>query len=49
VVELLGALGHDILTVQKAGKANQGISESDVLAFASSEKRAVSSIPEMTA
>ena len=41
VVELLRALGHDILTVQEAGKANQGIPDSDVLAFASSEKRAV--------
>jgi predicted nuclease of predicted toxin-antitoxin system len=41
VVELLRALGHDILTVQEAGRANQGIPDSDVLAFASSEKRAV--------
>lgn len=41
VVELLRALGHDVLTVQEAGKANQGIPDSDVLAFATSEKRAV--------
>lgn len=41
VVELLRALGHDILTVQEAGKANQGIPDSDVLAFAIREKRAV--------
>jgi predicted nuclease of predicted toxin-antitoxin system len=41
VVELLPALGHDVLTVQEAGKANQKIPDSDVLAFASSEKRAV--------
>ena len=41
VVELLRALGHDILTVQEAGRANQKIPDSDVLAFASSEKRAV--------
>ncbi len=41
VVEFLRALGHDVLTVQEAGKANQRISDSDVLAFASAEKRAV--------
>ena len=41
VVELLRALGHDILTVQEAGKANQRISDSDVLAFATREQRAV--------
>lgn len=41
VVELLRALGHDILTVQEAGRANQGIPDENVLAFASSEKRAV--------
>jgi Protein of unknown function DUF82. len=41
VVELLRALGQDVLTVQEAGKANQKIPDSDVLAFASSEKRAV--------
>lgn len=41
VVQLLRALGHDVLTVQEAGKANQGISDSDVLTFASNEKRAV--------
>jgi predicted nuclease of predicted toxin-antitoxin system len=41
VVELLRNLGHDVLTVQEAGKANQRIPDGDVLAFASSEKRAV--------
>lgn len=41
VVELLRALGHDVLTVQEAGKANQRISDSDVLAFATSSQRAV--------
>jgi predicted nuclease of predicted toxin-antitoxin system len=41
VVEFLRALGHDVLTVQEAGRANQGISDSDVLAFATSENRAV--------
>ncbi|HEY9850222.1 MAG TPA: DUF5615 family PIN-like protein [Leptolyngbyaceae cyanobacterium] len=37
----LRALGHDVLTVQEAGNANQGMPDSDVLAFATSEKRAV--------
>jgi predicted nuclease of predicted toxin-antitoxin system len=41
VVEFLPALGYDVLTLQEAGKANQKIPDSDVLAFASSEKRAV--------
>ena len=41
VVELLRTLGHDVLTVREAGKANQRIPDSDVLAFASAEKRAV--------
>ena len=41
VVELLRALGHDVLTVQEAGRANRKIPYPDVLAFASSEKRAV--------
>ena len=41
VVELLRALGHDVLTVQEAGRANHKIPDPDVLAFASSEKRAV--------
>jgi len=41
VVKLLRALGHDVLTVQEAGRANQKIPDPDVLAFASSEKRAV--------
>lgn len=41
VVELLRDLGHDVLTVQEADKANQRISDPDVLAFATSSKRAV--------
>jgi predicted nuclease of predicted toxin-antitoxin system len=41
VVEFLRTLGHDVLTVQEAGKANQGIADSDVLAFATNENRAV--------
>jgi predicted nuclease of predicted toxin-antitoxin system len=41
VVELLRELGHDVLTVQEAGKANQSICDPDVLAFATKENRAV--------
>jgi predicted nuclease of predicted toxin-antitoxin system len=41
VVECLRALGHDVLTVQEAGRANQKIPDPDVLAFATSENRAV--------
>ena len=41
VVELLRALGHDVLTVQEAGRANQKIPDPDVLAFATSFNRAV--------
>lgn len=41
VVEFLRALGHDVLTVQEAGKANQRIPDQDVLALATSEERAV--------
>lgn len=41
VVELLRAFGHDILTVQEAGKADQGIRDEDVLAYASRESRAL--------
>jgi predicted nuclease of predicted toxin-antitoxin system len=41
VVEFLRVLGHDVLTVQEAGKANQKIPDLDVLTFATSEQRAV--------
>ncbi len=41
VVELLRAFGHDVLTVQAAGKANLRISDDEVLAFATSQGRAV--------
>jgi Domain of unknown function (DUF5615) len=34
VVELLWALGHDVLTVQAAGNAGQKIPDEDVLVFA---------------
>lgn len=40
----LRSLGHDVLTVQEAGNANQRISDSDVLAFATSDHRAVLTI-----
>lgn len=41
VVELLRALGHDVLTVQEARNANRGIPDEDVLAFAVTNERAV--------
>ena len=44
VVKLLRELGHDILTVQEAGKANQRIPDEDVLAFAIADNRVVLTI-----
>jgi hypothetical protein len=41
VVRELRALGHDVLTAHKAGKANQQISDEDQLAFAVSLGRAI--------
>ncbi|MBW4489198.1 MAG: DUF5615 family PIN-like protein [Trichocoleus desertorum ATA4-8-CV12] len=41
VSELLQTMGHDILTVQEAGNANQGIPDEDVLTFAIRENRAI--------
>ena len=41
VVELLRNLGHDVLTVQEAGNANQKIPDEKVLAFALSIDRAI--------
>ena len=41
VSELLRNMGHDVLTVQEAGKANLGIPDEEVLAFAISDNRAV--------
>jgi hypothetical protein len=41
VVEELRRLGHDVLTVLEAGRANQGIPDADVLADASTLGRAV--------
>ncbi|MEM8809773.1 MAG: DUF5615 family PIN-like protein [Cyanobacteria bacterium P01_G01_bin.38] len=41
VVEHLRALEHDVLTVQEAGKAGLKIPDDEVLAFATSQGRAV--------
>jgi Domain of unknown function (DUF5615) len=41
VVETLRALGHDVLTVREAGKADKSVADVQVLAFAAGEKRAV--------
>ena len=38
-VEALRRLGHDVLTSLEAGRANQKISDSEVLAFAINEER----------
>ncbi len=39
VVEELRKFGHDVLTIQETGKANQAMSDEEVLAFANKEKR----------
>lgn len=39
VVEELRRLGHDVLTIQETGQANQSLSDEAVLAFASAEGR----------
>ena len=41
VVEELRWLEHDVLTTQEAGKAEQSVPDEEVLAFASSQGRAV--------
>lgn len=41
VVEQLRQLGHDVLTAQQAGQAQQGIPDPQVLAFATALGRAV--------
>ena len=41
VVEELRRLGHDVLTTQEAGKADQEVPDDKVLAFACAEVRAV--------
>ena len=39
VVKCLRDLGHDVLTVQEAGKANQRVPDDEVLAFATENVR----------
>lgn len=39
--EALRQLGHDVLTVQESGRAGQRIPDSDVLAYATTNKRIV--------
>ena len=41
VVLKLRALGHDVLTIQEMGKADQALPDTEVLAFAIRERRAV--------
>ena len=41
VVKILRNFGHDVLTVQEAGKANPKIADEEVLNFAISNNRAV--------
>ncbi len=41
VVIRLRALGHDVLTIQEAGRADQALPDKDVLEFATKENRAV--------
>jgi hypothetical protein len=43
-VEALRRLGHDVLTVSEAGKAEQAIDDAEVLAFATGLGRAVLTI-----
>ncbi|MGB3652665.1 MAG: DUF5615 family PIN-like protein [Rivularia sp. (in: cyanobacteria)] len=44
VVEHLRNFGHDVLTVQEAGKADQSIPDDDVLMYAISQERAILTI-----
>ena len=41
VVEKLRELGHDVLTIQETGKADQALPDAEVLAFAKHEKRSL--------
>lgn len=41
VVEKLRALGHDVLTIQETGKADQALPDVEVLNLATAENRAV--------
>ena len=41
VVEKLRAFGHDVVTTQETGKADQSLPDKDVLRFATENKRAL--------
>ena len=41
VVEHLRTLGHDVLTIQETGKADQALPDAEVLKFATGVKRVV--------
>ncbi|MBE7504350.1 MAG: DUF5615 family PIN-like protein [Verrucomicrobiales bacterium] len=41
VVESLRAMGHDVLTSQEAGRSDQAVPDTEVLAFATSASRAL--------
>ena len=41
VVEALRRLGHDVLTIREAGRAEQAVTDAEVLAEASGDGRAV--------
>ncbi|MEG3437815.1 DUF5615 family PIN-like protein [Pannus brasiliensis CCIBt3594] len=41
VVRWLRAFGHDVLTAKEAGQANQRIPDEGVLAFSTSDRRAI--------
>ncbi len=45
VTGLLRQFGHDVLTVQEAGQANQQIPDDQVLTFATIQGRAVLTMP----
>jgi hypothetical protein len=40
----LSALGHDVLTVQETGKADQAVPDDEILKFATSDNRTVLTI-----
>ncbi len=44
VVVKLRALGHDVLTVQETGKADQAVPDDEILRFATADNRAVLTI-----
>ena len=44
VVEQLRLLGHDVLTIQESGKANQALPDDEVLKVATAENRVVLTI-----